>query len=418
MIATSRENFFESDRTLELKQARKAKQAVVANRGSPLAVPSKVLALELVSAPPADLSFGSNEQPATLAYVGEAGHVARKLNLQTGATLKVFRGHSGPVTSLAVVYDSNGADVSLFTGSWDKTIRKWSTADESQILCISFHNDFVKSLRLFGSHLYSASADKTICKWDADTGAHVKVFRGHRRAVEDIVLSADGSVLFSASSDNTIRKWSTVSGSELAVLVGHETSVYGLALSADECELWSVSADKSAKRWDLETNTQVTTFVHPDFAKSIQIIGETGLIATGCRDENIRIWNAATEKCVKVIEAHTDEVSTIQLASNHTLWTGSLDCTIRSWSLSEELASDATAATDMDMDTGAAVAGSGSGAGYGADAQQAVDDKVDASSASVTTGAAAAGEADQPKASMLTEEEERELAELMDDDDA
>nr|KAJ3419661.1 hypothetical protein HK105_006692 [Polyrhizophydium stewartii] len=364
-VSSDADNFFQSDRDIELQRARKEKERRFGARGRPLQLPSKVLALELVQPPSvvvpdsaqlldqaaADGANGLQELQeieVSWAYVGESGHVARKVDLETGAVLGVFRGHTGPVTSLAVAYDARGRDAALFTGSWDKTIRKWNASDSSQIMCIRYHSDFVKSIRLHGSVLFSASADKTICMWNADTGAHVRTLRGHTRAVEDIVLSANGRILFSASSDTTVRKWDTNTGQVLAVLTGHQTSVYSLTLTADGSELWSgalevlglgsfyADADfwfsllafqcrptrppaDGILRWDGigtgyrisfpacsqagQTNACTCSFEHPDFVRSVLVIGESGLIATGSRDENVRIWNTAVCSFPEQLEA-------------------------------------------------------------------------------------------------------------------
>lgn len=209
----------------------------------------------------------------------------------------MFKGHSGPVTSLAVSY----ADDALFTGSWDKTVRKWNSSTGEQLLCIAFHTDFVKALVLHGDCLYSASTDKRIAKWDAKNGSHLLTLSGHTRGVEALVVSHDGLTLFSASSDTTIRKWDTRTGQSLQCFLGHQTSVYGLALSADESELWSVSADKTAKRWDLDLNKHTASLEHPDFVRSIRVLADSGFIATGSRDENLRIWNTAVTLLIDLI---------------------------------------------------------------------------------------------------------------------
>ncbi|EGF76691.1 hypothetical protein BATDEDRAFT_36210 [Batrachochytrium dendrobatidis JAM81] len=346
-ISTDEDHFFQSDLSLKQQLARKEKQIQFGSKGFPLQLPSKVLAMELVQCLDQDTSNqdikeGEREwiPKGVCAYVGESGHVARKINLQSGAMIRVFKGHSGPVTSLAILYDTKGKDSILFTGSWDKTIRKWNTENANQLFCISFHNDFVKSVCLFGDVLYSASTDKTICQWDGNTGKHVKTMRGHTRGVETILVTQDGSTLFSASSDGSIRKWDTATGKEVAVLNGHDTSVYGLALSEDESELWSASADKTARRWDLETNACTATFEHPDFVRSVLIVEDHGIVITGCRDENMRMWNTATDKCVKTIEAHTGEVSSIKYTGKHTILSGSLDNTIRFWSITQELSQE------------------------------------------------------------------------------
>lgn len=44
---------------------------------------------------------------------------------QTGKTIQAYKGHSGPVTSLAFYKISKLPRELLFTGSWDKSIRVW-----------------------------------------------------------------------------------------------------------------------------------------------------------------------------------------------------------------------------------------------------------------------------------------------------
>ena len=57
--------------------------------------------------------------------------------LQTGKTLQLYKGHTGPVTSLAFLKSTKSTDV-LVTGSWDKSIRFWDTTVRNDILsCVT-----------------------------------------------------------------------------------------------------------------------------------------------------------------------------------------------------------------------------------------------------------------------------------------
>ncbi|KAJ3183492.1 hypothetical protein HDU87_006811 [Geranomyces variabilis] len=380
--STDPENFFQSDRDIELQRARNAKKAVSESteaRGSPVPLPSKVLTFELVP--------GAED----IAYIAESGHVARKLNLKTRKSLAVFRGHSGPVTSLAIVYSSTGEDIALITGSWDKTIKKWDARTGALIATFTGHTDFIKEVLVHNNTLYSASSDASIRSWDLDTGACIRVFREHTRAVEDIAFSDDGVHLYSASSDTKIKKWDVRSGDVVATLDSHLTSVYRLVVA--EGALWSASADNTAKRWDLETNEADSSFGHPDFVRSLAVFPGGAHLVTGSRDENIRIFDVASEKCLLTLSGHFGEVSDIKIRGA-TIWTSSLDGTIRSWPITDkELQSTPTAAV--------------------AELQEQQKRAADAKAAAKPTVA-------KPKkkaAVTMTAEEERELAELMGSDD-
>ena len=112
------------------------------------------------------------------------------------------------------------------------------------------HSDFIKSIKVHGNFLFTASADKTIKKYDIQTGQEVSVFKAHTRAVEDIVIDAEGEYMYSSSSDTTIKKWNLGTGRLVDTFNGHLTNVYDLVFN--EGFLWSASADCTVKRWDPE----------------------------------------------------------------------------------------------------------------------------------------------------------------------
>ncbi|KAJ3293125.1 hypothetical protein HK104_004713 [Borealophlyctis nickersoniae] len=408
-VSSDPDNFFQSDRDLELAKKRQEKQADkdAQKAGKPIVLPSKILAFVVVEPPHAHSSAsleclgasgeeGADNNPEArgetedsgegsdeYAYVADAGHVARKVNLKTGKVAKVFKGHAGPVTAVAVIYNSSGVDEFIVTGSWDKTIKKWDVKSKSAVHTYLGHTDFIKRILINGNHMYSASADTTIRKWDLSSGSSLLVFKDHGRSVEDLALSPDSTILFSASSDTTIKKWDASSGALLATLQGHLTSVYGLRLEWEEGVLWSASADCTVKRWDLERGESDTTLQHPDFCKCVQPI-RGAYVATGSRDESVRIWDVATEKCIRVLDGHFGEISDMQLRGS-LLWTVSLDGTIRRWSVAER-----------DIKSGP---------------KETPKPKVEPATPAVSAGGATS------LIGGMTEEEERELAELMGDDE-
>ena len=56
-----------------------------------------------------------------------------------------------------------------------------------------------------GRHIASASFDKSIKLWDANTGKYITTFRGHVQAVYSISWSADSRLLVSGSADSTLK---------------------------------------------------------------------------------------------------------------------------------------------------------------------------------------------------------------------
>ncbi|KAJ3283547.1 hypothetical protein HDU79_008976 [Rhizoclosmatium sp. JEL0117] len=376
MQSTDTSDFFQSDRDIELAQQRERKKkaaleanaAATTNHASLLRSTSKVLCIEQIS----------NQKSGLVAVVGESGHVARKIDLETGTPIVTFKGHKGPVTCVAIEYDPvANADRFVYTGSWDKSIKKFDASTGELLATFTGHADFVKTLILVpspsGLHLLSGSSDNTIKKWDPITGALLQTWKGHTRPVESLVF---------------VEGEESGEGQELSQLKGHLTSVYKLHITEDG-ELWSASADKTVKRWNLEAAISDSTFEHPDFVKCVAVV-HGNYVVTGGRDENIRVFDLTSEKCINIIEGHFGEISCL-FVSGGRLWSGSLDATIRSWSL-EDILKPNTAA---------------------------VQSHTESMAAEANGSAASAAESLIPGkgASLMTEEEERELAELMDEDD-
>ncbi|KAI8599820.1 WD40-repeat-containing domain protein [Dissophora ornata] len=349
-ISSDAENFFQTDADIARMAARQG--MVNYDKGQAIKVSSKVLDMcvgikaakssspaATTSDPAEDLtgserSTGGVEDKSlkgcTL-FLAESGHVARKINLETGKTTKLFQGHSGPVTRVAV-YQTYLGQERLVTGSWDKNIKVWDAETKECLATLTGHTDFVKALAIrtiliddgnnpgkkrIGHELFSASYDGTILHWDLQTfqpfqGGAGGPWKGHVRGINDLCLTLeedngegddngnDSKVdhekeyLYSAGSDGTIRKWDITRGQGrgghcVHVFKHHATTVYKVIV--DAVEVWSTSADKTAQRLDLETKKVDTTLEHSDFVKSIALAGP--YVITGGRQETVRVWSVA-----------------------------------------------------------------------------------------------------------------------------
>ncbi|KAI9189752.1 hypothetical protein H9P43_001185 [Blastocladiella emersonii ATCC 22665] len=371
-IGSEASDFFQSDASLRQAKLRQLKQGNTL--GSPVELPAKVLSVRHFASPLLE--------PIASPYllVGDAGHTCRVVVADTGKAVAVFRGHSGPVTCTQFYHDAAADDTFIFTGSWDKTVKQWSLKTRECVATWALHADFVKSLALAPNRAFlcSGSSDKLIRVLDLATGTSVAL-KGHIRGVEDLIITPDCKTLWSCGSEGAIRRWNLETKACDLVLSGHETSVYAMYLDLDDELLWSASADKSVKRWPL-ANKEIkaeSSFEHDDYVKAVLPV-HSSVVLTGSRDEAIRVWDMASEKLLKVIDGHYDEVSALCIVGD-TLYSGSLDCTIRSWKLNEVIDPKIQFKLEISLE------------------EESLEQKQNASG--------------------LTADEERELAELMSDDD-
>ena len=104
--------------------------------------------------------------------------------------------------------------------------------------------------------------------------------------------SKDGAHIFSASDDCTIRKWQLIDGKEVFVLRGHTNFVSSICVSRDERHLVSASGDYSVRIWDLKTNYQVgDPLLHDDRLLTAVLSSDGRYIASAGLEKKIYIWS-------------------------------------------------------------------------------------------------------------------------------
>ncbi|KAL8762327.1 MAG: hypothetical protein Q9184_001634 [Pyrenodesmia sp. 2 TL-2023] len=391
-MSTSKDpdHFFQSTHSLAESERKSLKSKN--KNGSPVRLRSKILAVTADPSCPGNAIFVATS----------GGNVIRVMTDEKDAT---YKGPTTPVTCIAISPDGQ----KLFAGCWDKTIWSWSVADRRQLLRYRGHTDFVKcvvTVRLsLNDVIVSGGADASIVVWDVKTGKRIHVLKGHTRgvlglAIDPLTYDTDDNLkdaskdvtIFSAGSDREIRRWRI--GLDKAEqldaeqpILAHETSVYALRFDADG-DLWTASADGTTKCLSRSHEFQPdATIKHGDYVRAVAIDEIGGRIVTAGRSEDIKIWDRGSGNLVHVFDGHFDEVSGLVLFEQRCVSVG-IDCTVRTWSLKTEDMQNARRKQEVDQQR--RIAG-----------EDVVDDQH-------TKTVAQGG---------LTEEEEQELAELMQNDE-
>lgn len=144
------------------------------------------------------------EQPFDYPYVPEAEGALRFVAQHSDA---ILIGHTSSVQSASFSPNSKR----IVSASDDKTIRIWDAETGQQIgQPLEGHTLSVNSASFSpdGKRILSSSADKTIRIWDAETGRQIgQPLKGHTREVTSASFSPNGKQIVSTSYDNTIRIW-------------------------------------------------------------------------------------------------------------------------------------------------------------------------------------------------------------------
>ncbi|KAG8912853.1 hypothetical protein FRC01_004860 [Tulasnella sp. 417] len=99
MQTTDADNFFRAEADLKGAQARELKAERTKDIGEPIDLGSKIISLVV---------RGQN------VWTAESSKVVRRIDLNLGKTLQVYKGHTGPVTCFAF-YDTKDSDGSSET---------------------------------------------------------------------------------------------------------------------------------------------------------------------------------------------------------------------------------------------------------------------------------------------------------------
>ena len=299
--------------------------------GNPIKLPSKILAVA-----PDPTNNGA-------VYVAESAGTIKRVELDVAKVTNTYRGPSAPLTSICF-----GPEATIYAGCWDKSIWRWPT-EQSRSAGEHYkaHVDFVKCLlstRVGQRNLIiSGGAEGDIIIWDSRS-TKLHTIRGQSRAIQDLVLDPlsdpTNPVIFVATSSREILHF-TLSASEplnfngIALsepIIAHETSVYKLLFDPDG-DLWTASADKTAKHLVREDGWKAdTTLEHPDFVRDIVVHERGGWVITACRDEEVRVWNSATGDLHHTFSGHFEEVTGLCLLEDLVI-SVSIDATVRQWSL-------------------------------------------------------------------------------------
>jgi WD40 repeat protein len=148
---------------------------------------------------------------------------------------------------------------------------------------------------------------------------------------------SDKDDLVVVGGDNVVEIFEAATGQRRATLMTN-SRVWSLAFSHDDNILASGCQDGRVDIWDLQTGGHVGTLKgHTDGIDSIEFSQYGDMVATCSDDHTIRIWNTFSLDCRCVMEGHSRLVRTVCWSASGTkVISGSEDKTIKVWSVSDK----------------------------------------------------------------------------------
>jgi WD40 repeat protein len=209
----------------------------------------------------ANIGVQMNPQSISFSPDGKLLAVAVNSAVQLWNTNDWIVNNTLPAGSPTVVaFSPDGKTIAASGEVGGEDVKIWDYSGK-ELYTLSGHTNWINSLSFSpdGSILASGSTDKQIWLWNTANGQQIRVLTGHTGDVESVSFSPDGQLLASGSWDLTIRLWDVKTGQNLNSLKGHTGWINSVAFSPDGVTIASGANSDPVLLWGLATSSPSTS---------------------------------------------------------------------------------------------------------------------------------------------------------------
>jgi polyadenylation factor subunit 2 len=186
--------------------------------------------------------------------------------------------------------------------------------------------------------LVSADHDGVVKYWQPNFN-NVKALQAHNEPIRDLAFSPNDAKFVTASDDASLKIFDFSGGTEESVLTGHGWEAKTVDWHPTKGLLVSGSKDHQVKLWDPRTGRCLTTLHgHKNtISKTLFEPNQGQLLATCARDSTARIFDLRMMRDICLLRGHDKDISTLTWHPTHSslLSTGGSDGSIFHYLLDE-----------------------------------------------------------------------------------
>ena len=217
---------------------------------------------------------------------------------------------------------------------WIETLPTTTDKWRRDFLVLESHDDWIRDISFSpdGQLFASASDDKTVRVWDADTGTTQHTFAKHRDWVYSVAIASTGMIA-SCADERTVKLWDVNTGCSHITFQKTPQTVEHLRFSPDESKLIA-SMPRIIRIYDLTKNE------HRDLRPPVsgitvytRLSPDDRFVASASRREpTIYIWDPTTFESTHKLEDHDEPINALIFSPNSQLMAScSEDSTVIIW---------------------------------------------------------------------------------------
>lgn len=222
---------------------------------------------------------------------------------------------------LSVAWTPDGAHV--LSASADKTVRAWDAESGKQVKKMSEHSGVVNSVcpaRKGPPLLVSGSDDGSVKLWDLRVRRAVQSYGEKRFAVTAVAFADAGDAVYAGGIDNVVRAWDLRTGEVSLTLAGHTDTITGLAVSPDGAHVLTNAMDNTLRVWDVrpyapaQRCVKVLTGHSHNFEKTLLRCAWSAdgkKLTAGSADRNVYIWELDSGSLLYKLPGHRGAVNEV-----------------------------------------------------------------------------------------------------------
>lgn len=226
-------------------------------------------------------------------------------------TLSLVRSIPAAGRAMALALTPDGK---ALTGGEDKLVRIWNLGNGTLEKTLEGAEQGIQAIAINknGTLAAAAGADQTTRIYSLADARLIGSFKGPS-AVHGLAFSPNQSTLAVGYHNNQVQTWSVpwTPGQPkppefglLQMTYQHDGPVTDLIFNADGSQLWSSSLDKSVRIWKTPSDKEIRNLAHPAIVDAVAFSPVGDLVATGCHDGKLRIFDGTKGTLVKEINAH------------------------------------------------------------------------------------------------------------------